>query len=317
LYYAEVVDGGHAYRSQPLFVTARGGATRLVVVRNALLFALHGGANLDDEELWFQVRVTVANFTGAPVRVDADGLLVPFPAGFKNMQMQGDEAETGAKVVPDKGLLVRGPIPPGQKDIIVQFSLRVDDGSTSITWPLPLGLEEGNLSIEKFPEAQVQLADRDQKPPLGELGDKQLGDGRDYMVLSNLHADPGDTLQFSISGLPMRSPVAWWTRILTGLVVVALFVLAFIGAVKPSLLRSAPAAKPKKREATDERKDLERRRDRLYDALVELEKQRAAFRVDEVQYDAQRKQLVAKLVMIHRELEELGAVHKGKAARAS
>ncbi len=69
----------------------------------------------------------------------------------------------------------------------------------------------------------------------------------------------------------------------------------------------------------DARKDLELRRDELYDRLVTLERMRVAARVDDGRYAIERRSLIAKLVVVHRELDALDGPppKRDSSARAS
>jgi hypothetical protein len=57
--------------------------------------------------------------------------------------------------------------------------------------------------------------------------------------------------------------------------------------------------------ATERRRARARARDRLFDRLVHLEKERAAERIAGDRYHRERGALVAKLALLHRELDEL------------
>jgi hypothetical protein len=111
-------------------------------------------------------------------------------------------------------------------------------------------------------------------------------------------------LKLDIAGLPL--PAAWqaWARALAGFVVIALVALAIVIAVRRPAQRSAPTA-------AERRNDLYARRDRLYEALVALERARVAGKIEPAAFDAQRKGIMTRLVLVHRELDELDAMPEG------
>ena len=142
----------------------------------------------------------------------------------------------------------------------------------------------------------------------------QRGDDmREFYILDGFSVKPGGSLQFSVAGLPM--PAMWHavSKNLAGVIVVALLALALTVAL---VGRRRPAGRPVDAEA--QRRDLTVRRDKLYSELVALERLRASERIDAGDFDAQRKAIMTRLVLVHRELDELdGVAPAGGQARVS
>jgi hypothetical protein len=126
-------------------------------------------------------------------------------------------------------------------------------------------------------------------------------DGREYVAVSDLTVPPGGALELDIAGLP--TPAAWqaWARALAAVIVIALAALAvLVAARRPRAVGPSPSPPPK-------RQELYARRDRLYAELVALERARAAGKVAPAAFDAQRKGIMTRLVLVHRQLDELDA----------
>src|SRR5262249_2466288 len=135
-----------------------------------------------------------------------------------------------------------------------------------------------------------------------------------YWVLENFNIVPGQSLHFDVVGLPLADPWQAWARALAGAMVLALVVLAVAVAVRRPR-RSVPQPRAA---GADAQRQLRARRERLYAELVALERARLQQRVDAAAFDAQRKAIMTKLVLVHREIEEIeGAPPKPGQARVS
>ncbi len=301
VYVAEVVRGASASRSKAFMVAGVAGAsTWIVAASRSILIGLQGGAQLDDENMWFQLSVAVANVSGAPM-VPEGGLVIPLPLGFKNASVP-EEMQEKADVVPGEGLRWKGMLAPGQQDVTVQFALAVEDGEVSFQMPAPYGVEQGQLAFDKGRDTRIRGAVADAR---------RIDNGQEFWVVRDLAAPPGGTIAFQVTGLPRRPAALRMGAWVAGLIVLALIGWAAWASLRgPRSAESGPVAADAAR-----RRELASTRDQLYDELVLLEKRRAADAVDDDEYERERRGLVARLVVVHRELEAIDVAGKGKSAR--
>jgi hypothetical protein len=307
VYLAEVAaqEGGKTHRSTPFQLTTDAGARRMVLVYDDLLFAMHGGGQPDEQRMWFEMTVTVANLGGSPIDVGPEGLLLPLPQGFRSASIP-EESGMMFSLVPGKGLLRKGAVPPGQLTGVVQFALGADGGRVMFDMPAPIGMFQSQVAIVKAPGMVTN-------PSAGALAAPELRraeDGREYYILSGFTVPPGESLRFEIAGLP--TPAKWqgWVKALAGAVAILLVGLAVAVAVRQPRVVAAPRDPAAIEKA---KRDLGARREKLYDELVALERARAAQRIEEGAFSAHRKTIMAKLVLVHRQLDDLDAPPSGGA----
>ncbi len=297
VYLATFDSEGHTYRTTPFQMNALAGVVRGIIVTQKLLFGLQGGAQVDDERLWFELGLAIANVTGGPVNPGPDGFVMPLPKGFKNGRVS--EEMGGRVIVNDTGVVWRGVIPPGQHDVIVQFSMTVDGGRVVVDMPAPHGMLQSQIAIEKGPGVIVTGEGIAAKP-------RMLDSGKEFLVLQDVMVRPGGSLRFEITGLPERPAAQRWALWIVGILVLGLIAWAVTAAVMPSRQPGAGGGDTARRELTGQR-------DRLYAELVNLERRRAAGAVETEVYERERRALTAKLVVVHRELDALDAGGRGKA----
>jgi hypothetical protein len=289
---AEIAAGGRRYLSTPFQLTPAAGARRMVLVYDRLLFAMQGGAQPEDDGLWFQLQITVANVGSAPVPTGPEGLVLPLPAGFRSGRIA--EEDSGFALLSGVGLVARGPVAPGQLGATVSFKLPVEDGRASFAMPAPLGMFQSHVAILKT-EGMVVAPEGGGAPRAA-----RADDGREYLILEGFNVAPGEALRFTVAGLPQ--PQSWqaWARIVAAILVVALVAATVAVAIRRPRARSARPA-----DAAVARRELGQRREKLFAELVALERLRAQERIDAGDFDAQRRAIMTKLVLVHRELDEL------------
>jgi hypothetical protein len=296
VYIASVEAEGAVYRTIPFQMNSLAGVMRGIIVTQKLLFGMQGGAQVDDTKLWFELGLAVANVTGGPVNPGPDGFLIPLPKGFSNAKVSD---EMGQQVtINGTGVVWRGVIPPGQHDVVVQFSMKIDGGRVAVDMPAPQGMWQSQIAIEKAPGVIVTGEGIAAKP-------RTLDSGKEFLVLQDLMVRPGGSLRFEITGLPQRPAAQRWALWIVGFMVLGLIAWAVVAAVTPSRQPGAGGGEAARRELTDQR-------DRLYAELVTLERRRAAGGVDVEVYERERRALTAKLVVVHRELDALDVAGRGK-----
>lgn len=299
VYIVELPNGsGKKFYTAPFLLSDKAGVRRMILAYDKLLLAVQGGAQVDDADLAWEVQLVIANLTGVPFDAGPDGLLIPLPKGFRGANLKDDDPGGRLTVVPGEGVLVRGVIAPGQKEVVVQFLLGADDGRAAVEMPAPLGIFQSQLFIAKTPQMVITPGTGVAAAPKIERAD----DGREYFHLADVNIKPDEVLRFEISGLPV--PPRWQavSRAFVGLIVIALVVAAFAFAVsRPSALSAAKA--PATRDG--ERRELIAQRERLYAELVNLERARVARKIDLDIFASKRRGIMTRLVLVHRQLDDL------------
>jgi hypothetical protein len=290
VYVAELTREGRVYRSAAFMMTEAAGVAKPLVVIQNVLFGLQGGGSLDDERMWFELTLAIANVSGAPMIPEGDGLFIPLPDGFRSIEIRED-MKSRVEVVEEHGIRWKGAIPPGQHDIVVTFNIPVDDGSFRFDMEMPYGLQFAHVFVERAPGADLSAK--------GMNVSVRQSNGRSFFLLGEVQLEPGERLTFAGSGFPMRPRIWRYAGWAVGLLVVGL-----IGVAIAVILMGRRDKKTPLSEAAA-RKELMTLRDRLYEDLVDLERRRAAGVVEDLAYDRERKALMYRLVVVHRDLDAL------------
>jgi hypothetical protein len=292
MYIAEATSGGRVYRSPPFQLTGQRGVHAGLFVWKTLLFGFHAGAQMDDDKLWFEAQIALLNETGTPYKPDGDGLVIPLPRGFVGASV-GEQAGPAVKVDPDRGFVVTSAVPPGQRQFVGQFALKTEDGRAELDMPMPFGAFQSQMFIEHVPGMRLDV-----ESPANTKQEPRSTGGRSFLMLSNINVRPGQSLRFTLTGLPQ--PPKWWnrSRIAAGAVVLGLLAIGVVGTFR----RGAAARAVEAAGAGGRAEQLVLERDRLYDSLAHLERQRLAGAVAEGRYAKARATLTEKLRRIHEEL---------------
>src|SRR5262249_3100814 len=122
VYTVEVAAEKRPFGWRPV-MTPAAACRRLILPHDKLLFAFQGGAQVDDDDLGFELQLVVANLTGVPFDTGSEGVLLPLPRGFHRAQVRDDDPAKRASIEPGTGVRLTGVVPPGQREVIVQFAL--------------------------------------------------------------------------------------------------------------------------------------------------------------------------------------------------
>lgn len=287
VFIAETAVDGRVYRSPPFQLTPTRGAFASIFAYPNLLSSFHAGAELDDDKLWFQVQFTMFNGAGAPYDPGPDGLVIPLPDGFIGASVREQDAPR-IKVDKDVGFVWRGAMPPGQRSFVGTFAVPADSGRAAISMPLPYGAIDSQISFHALPGMQVRS--RQGSPPRF----RELDGGAKFTVLSELNIQAGDRLDVAVEGLPQ--PAGW-----LGLAEAAVgaFALAMIGLGILGVFVVRGRA-PGSAVGDGELQRLILERERLYERLVSLEKQRRGGRVPEERFARERAALTDELAQVIR-----------------
>ena len=249
--YAETTMSKQVFRSLPFQVAQEAGTHASVYVYPRTLFTFSVHSFIEDQLLAVQGTFEVTNYSWAPYRESADGLLIKLPAHHKGAvvaaQDQGD-----VSVSQGEGFRLLRPIPPGGRKFRAGFSLPVDGGNVKWTFDLPMGTWQSNMEIRQSEGMRVTL-------PAGVTGETRTAStGEPWFVVDNFTIERGQAMVIGITGLPAEPAWKVWVPRFVGLFVLALV----LGGVALALLR-APAP-PKA--------DHEARRTKLLEELVELDR---------------------------------------------
>jgi hypothetical protein len=275
IYVASVQAGGRRYLSAPVMLTDTLGAATGIFIYPQLVMSFHGGSELDDQRMFFQLQISLINPTNSPRDPGPDGLKIPLPRGFRGASV--DEALASRVKVLDDGVVWRGPLPPGQKDLVVGFSLDVSEGRLTFDLPLPLGAWQSQIVFEDLPGVTFEV------PPSARRDKRRGQGGRNFVVLTDINIEPGKSMVLGLSGLPQ--PMLWqrWAPPLLGLVVLGLLGWAGLGIVRGT--RAGPAG-------------AEAERERLYGELVTLEQRFADKQLDAARFERERTALIARIAAL-------------------
>jgi hypothetical protein len=235
---------------------------------------------LDDDVLQVYYLLQIANSARTPV--SADPLVFDLPPGARNVSILDGSSPLaragGSQIV------VSGPFPPGATVVQAAYQLPYGASEVTINQPLPAALEQLSLVVQKTGTVHVDSA---QLATHGEMP----AEGKTYIVGSGPAIPAGQTLTFTLTGLPHR---ATWPRTLA--LALAAFVLG--AGIWAATSRGSEAASLDER-----RKKLETRRDRLFADLVKVEEQHRTGQIDESRYGSRRRELVGQLERIYSELD--------------
>lgn len=288
VYVARTNVDGRTVVSVPFQLSPDLGATVPLLVSHPVRASLLGHGNVDDERMFFSIRMTLSN-RNVYAFGTGDGVRVPLPQGFGGASVP-EELSRKVKVTPD-GFLVRGALPPGETVITGGFSLPVTDGEVFIDMDAPFGVANSFLVFEDLPGMTLDV------PPGAEvIQGRPDQNGRPTRQLNIPWVERDNAIAFWIRGLPERPVWQRWTRILVGLGVVALLVAAFAGLF---------VRRPEDKRAAVHRA-LRWERQRLLEQLASLESDNKYNQVSKANYGKRREALMDKLTTIYRELDEAG-----------
>ncbi|MBT8492854.1 MAG: hypothetical protein KJO07_07315, partial [Deltaproteobacteria bacterium] len=270
VYVTRVRAHGRVFRSTPFQLAKDRGAGLSMIVYPGLVFSFHGGAEIDDENFWFQSQFTLFNPGKEPYMAPGGKVEIPLPVGFKAASV---EDEMARRVQPTAtGLVWRGPVPPGANGFVATYAVPVEDGTVDIDMPLPMGAFRSQLILRM--NEGMTLVDAEGKPPVAQrtrdgqtvmvLGGVPLREasdreGRPLLVLSGISVSRNQKLVLGVRGLPMRPGWSTWVKAGVGALVLVLIGWGIFG-----IYRSKPT--------TEQTSALQDRREQLYDRLVELKR---------------------------------------------
>ncbi|HTE49382.1 MAG TPA: hypothetical protein VK698_00805 [Kofleriaceae bacterium] len=300
VFVARAVDQPRPFLTMPFQLTSSHGAATNLVMAPPVLFAFHGGANLEDEKLYFQLQISIYNASVLPYEPPREGLRIPLPRGFSGASVE-EEVSARVKVDENRGLVWRGLIPPGERRFIASFALGSVEGKASFDMAMPYGLWPSQIVFEKMAGLRID-------PPSGvkpQVG--KTDDGRPLVIFQNIQLDPGASLHLGFAGLPTAPHWQRWVARSVGVLVLSLMAWGIWGLA----IRG--------RRGGGRLSHLEAEREELLQAVVQLEADLRRQRVDEADYKRRRAELQRQLEGTYAELatEEKEAQARAAVADAS
>jgi hypothetical protein len=233
----------------------------------------------DDSELQVFYVLDIVNAGSAPVKTAAP-IVFDMPPGAKGTTVI--EGSTPLAFARGDQVTVEGPFAPGATSLQIACTLP-QSGEATIALKLPIALDQATVVAEKAGDMVLTSA---QLPNVRESSDG----GKRFLFASGPGLAAGQVLSFDLQGLP-HHPV--WPRNLA-LVLAAVI----LGAGGWAAFR--PGGAPGQVRA---RRQLQARREKLFEEAARLDRQIAAGTPDQGRKAARRGEIVAELEKIYGELD--------------
>lgn len=230
----------------------------------------------------------IVNAAAAPVQPETP-LVFALPAAARNASLL--EGSSPQATVSGRQLTVTGPIPAGSTLVQVAYTMPFKGPEIVVEQKLPAKLMHVAVVAQKVGDLQLsspQMAEQRVMPARG----------NEYIAGRGGPVEAGETLRFNFSGLPHQPT---WPRDVAFAVA---FVILAAGAW--SSFRARSAGRPQE----DRRRDLEARRDRLFNDLTALEVRRREQTIDAEDYAARRRDLITALEKVYMALDDDVAISR-------
>ena len=206
-----VTVGGRVYAAKPLLAVPTAGVARRLRIDLAPRVRLHLVAELQDEQMAFQLQWFVTNSSGFPWDTGKNGFFLPVPDGAARVGVP-DELQSRVRLDSKKGVTWRNALPIGATEITVGLGLDVVDGEVAFDLLLPVRLDRSTLAVERAGDATMLAPGLAPTIREGDAGDP-------FYVMTTKDLAPGSRIGFTMSGLPRHAP---WGRVLLGATAVAM-----------------------------------------------------------------------------------------------
>lgn len=177
---------------------------------------------------------------------------------------------------------VTGPLQPGVTHLEVAYFLPYGNGNVTVSQQLPAALSQLSLLAQKHGGAELSS-------PQIQNRREMVSQGRTYIVANGPGLTAGSTLTLSLTGLPHHSTLPSTIAVILVLSIMGVGFWVAMGPGDPS-------------EGARRRK-LEAKRDMLFGTLVRIEEERRDGAIDEARYAGRRRELIAQLERVYRDLD--------------
>ena len=195
--------------------------------------------------------------------------------------MEGSSPQATVKGV---RVTVQGPFAPGHTFVQVAASLPAEDGWIEIAQKLPANLEQLAVIVKK-------VGDTTLKSPQVKEQREMPADGEVFIAATGGPVDAGRPIELTVDGVPHHSQMP--RRVALALATAVVLVGAWF-ATRTTVDATTLAAA---------RKRLIARREKLFNELGRLERDKRSGRADDRRYAARREELVLSLEQIYSELD--------------
>ena len=288
---------GQRLESQPFAAPGRGGIRLMLVGADpgAPTLPARSGAVTFGSDSWIQVELveeSVEVYFFLQVMNPAGEAVDPFtpiafdmPSGAQGTSVLRSSTPRASATGPR--IEVPGPFAPGATPVHFAYILPYEGESLAISQTLPADLDSLLVSVEKwgsmdFESSQVQR--RMEVPPEGQ-------NTTPYSLGAGPKIPAGQPWTIELTGLPHRDTLPSSIAIVTAL---GIFGFGMWGAM----------AVPETPVAAKQRRVLEARREKLFADLVKVERQHHVGKVGSTKYTSRRRELLAALERVYRELDE-------------
>lgn len=194
------------------------------------------------------------------------------------------EGSSPQAVAAGKTVTVSGPFAAGQTMVQFAYTLPLNRSEMTIEQKLPAALTQLTVLMQRLGEMHITSEQFAQHRDMS-------NEGQAYILGQGPALKAGDTVTLSLTGLP-ASPV-WPRNLALALATMILGAGAWLAARKGRVSIDTGARA----------RQLQARRDRLFEQLTALEKQYAAGAIDNERYAAQRRELVGALERIYADID--------------
>jgi hypothetical protein len=181
---------------------------------------------------------------------------------------------------------ITGPFASGQTAVQIAFRIPVTSGDVTFEQVLPLAVPSLAVLMKKV--GDISLA----SPQLPNVQERVF-EGERYILAQGPAIPTGTPLALTVSGLPHHSPWPRWTAL-------TLAIMMLAGGFWAAGRRTSPASN------AAQIKQLNGKREKIFNELVRLEQQRRAGSIDAAKYGERRPALVAQLERLYRDLDTAG-----------
>ena len=264
VYVARVKLSGRSYLSKPFMMKPGAGIGRSMLVYEQVVVTTHMASEIDDNRMRTQVQFMLQNFQGVPFDPGPNGLVMPLPKGAFGTAV-ADESAARVKV-DGPNLVWHGVVPPGQVELIARFAMPIEDGKLHFEMPTPLGMFQSTIVVEKTPTSKLSVISPGDLAP-----DTRNVEGRDYFIVPVVRTQPGQVIEFDVTGLPRLPRSTIVSRYLASAVVLLLIVAAVLitifaparGKKQPPITAAGKAVAGDGKSTMARRKELTQRREQL------------------------------------------------------
>jgi hypothetical protein len=235
-----------------------------------------------DDALQVYYILDIRNSARAPVNPPS-AVVINMPSGALSPTVLSGAPQA---VALGDHISITGPFASGETEVQIAFQMPISSGDVTFEQKLPLAVPGLAVLMKKTGDVSIS------SPQLPNVQEREF-QGERYILSQGPALPAGGTLAVTVSGLPHHS--AWPRRVALVLAITLLGAGFWAAARRPR--PGANAARIKQ---------LNGKREKIYNELIRLEQQRRAGSLDAAKYTERRPALVAQLERVYRDLDAEG-----------